>query len=271
MIAWIKRLMGALLVLLGALSLVISLYCIFQVWRWRQPLQESLLSGLELFDSTLAATMEALELTSESLEAASHSTETLASTVNTLSDSLQDMAPMLDTLVTLVGEDFPQTISTAQTSLESAQTSARLIDSVLRALTIFNRDIYNPPVPLHIALSQVSASLDNLPGSLANMENSLAATRSNLALIEEDVARIAMDVELLNANLQSARDVISHYQQVLAKVQPEVARLVVVAPRGVDWLAYASTFIFAWLSIVQVGLFLKGWGTVFSRPDNLPA
>jgi len=187
--------------------------------------------------------------------------------VETLAQSLQDSAPLLDTLVTLVGEDFPQTIASAKTSLDSAQTSARLIDSVLRALTIFNRDLYNPPVPLHIALSQVSASLDGLPASFTSMENSLLATSRNLTLVKEDVTQIASDVALIHANLEAAQEVIVQYQQVLARIEPEVNKLPSRVPGWVNNLVYAGIFIFAWLGVAQLGLLLQGWRLAFGRAN----
>ncbi|HSF81442.1 MAG TPA: hypothetical protein VLA49_09420 [Anaerolineales bacterium] len=258
-----KRLFGILLVLVGTLSLVFSAVCVVQAWRLRVPLQEALLKGLNLLDTTLAATTEALELAQDSIESASASADTLAATVDTLASSLQDTTPILNTLVTLVGEDFPQTIDSAKTSLQSAQTSARLIDSVLRALTIFNRNLYDPPVPLHIALGQVSTSLDRLPESFTNMESSLVATQDNLNLVQSDVAHIAVDIQLITTNLQSAQDVIAQYQQVLSQIQPEVAKLEGLLPRLVKWLAYTCMFIFTWLGIIQLGLLIKGWGMAF--------
>jgi len=258
-----KRPFGMLLVLVGTLSLVLSLFCASQVWRLRLPFQEGLLNGLELIDSTLEATTGALALAHDSLNAASSSADTLAASVETLGKSLQDTAPLLETLATLVGEDFPQTIGTAKTSLQSAQTSARLIDSVLRALTFFNRDLYNPPVPLHTALSQVSSSLDGLPGSFATMEASLVATNRNLTLVEEDVTRIAADIELINTNLKAAEEVIAQYQQVLAKITPEIGKLESMIPRWVTWLAYSGVFIFFWLGLAQISLILRGWELAF--------
>jgi len=261
----IKRLFGMLLVLVGTLSLVFSLYCAAQVWRLRLPFQEGLLNGLELVDTILEATTGALELAHDSLDAASSSADTLAASVETLGKSLQDTAPLLGTLATLVGEDFPQTIATAKTSLDSAQTSARLIDGVLRALTFFNRDLYNPPVPLHTALGQVSSSLDGLPESFATMEASLVATNHNLTLVEDDVTHIAADVELINTNLKAAKEVIAQYQQVLANIQPEIGKLESMIPRWVSWLAYAGVFIFTWLGFAQISLILRGWELAFGQ------
>jgi len=260
----LKPAIGALLVLVALLSLALSALGVAQTWRLKAPFLRGTLTALDLFDSTLQATTGAIQLAGDSLLDASDSADTLQSTIGTLAQSLEESAPLLDSLISLVEADFPQTISSAQVSLDAAQTSARLIDSVLRALTIFNRDLYNPPVPLHIALGQVSSSLEGLPDSFSAMQGSLVATQGNLNLIQGQVEQVSRDISGISSNLEGAQEVIEQYQEVLSKVGPEVQLLKTRVPVWVDWLVWLITFTFVWLGVAQAGMFFQGWQMVRS-------
>lgn len=255
----LKPVIGTLLILVALLSLVLSALGVAQTWRLKSPFQEGVLTALELFDSTLQATTGAIRLAGDSLQAANDSASTLQTTIDTLAQSLEDSAPLLDSLIGLVEADFPQTINSVQTSLEAGQSSARIIDSVLRALTIFNRDLYNPPVPLHIALGQVSSSLEGLPSSFEAMQNNLVATQNNLSLVQGQVEQISTDLGGITSNLEGAQEVIQQYQEVLEAIEPELQRLKLNVPLWVNWLAWLITFTFVWLGVAQAGMLFQGW------------
>jgi hypothetical protein len=114
----------------------------------------------------METTVQALEVAQASLKSSIESVTSVENTLNATATTIETSGPMLDTLAGLMKDDLPTTISSTQTSLISAQESARIIDTVLRALTripFVSNDLYNPPVPLHIALGQVSTSLMGCP------------------------------------------------------------------------------------------------------------
>ncbi len=264
-----KRLTGLLMVIVAAGSLMITLAALVQVWRLRQPVTQYLRSNLRVVHESLGTTSDGLLLTSQSLDSVQASVTALSVTVDTLGKSIQDSEPMMDSLVVLMGEDLPETISSAQTSLSSAQESAKIIDAVLRALTIFNPRIYNPRVPLNDALGQVSESLDDLPKSFSNMEVGLKSTQRNLTTIQVQIDLMSGEIERINESLDGSRKVINQYQGLFTRAEKRVINIKNRAPATVTTLAWVLSFLLFWLGVAQVGLLIRGleWLRVKKQPD----
>ena len=55
-----RRIIGITMIIFAILSLVITVYGIYQIWQWREPLVENVSSTLDLVVSTLQATSEGL-------------------------------------------------------------------------------------------------------------------------------------------------------------------------------------------------------------------
>jgi methyl-accepting chemotaxis protein len=158
-------------------------------------------------------------------------------------------------------------VGAAQTSLASAQESAEIIDRILRVVAripFVNLD-YNPPVPLHTALAEVSSSMDDLPGSFATMENSLENASSNLEVIQADIALMSTNVREIKTSLESARDVVKEYQAVVTELQSRTQGLETRLPTLIDLSAIVLTLFLAWMSVTQIGLFYQGWELLGSR------
>jgi len=253
-----KRVAGLLMMILGAGSLLITLFALIQVWRLRQPVTQNLQSNLGAIYETLGTTSESLLLSSQTLDSVQSSISALEVTVGTLSKSIEDSAPMIDSLLVLVGEDLPETISSTQTSLSSAQESAKIIDAVLRVLTFFNPSIYNPRVPLNLALGEVSQSLAGLPKSFSGMEVSLKSTQANLGTIQTQIEVMAADIRHINESLEASRKVITQYQGLVARAEKRVIDFKQRAPAVVTTLAWALSFLLFWLGVSQTGLVLRG-------------
>ncbi len=104
---------------------------------------------------------------------------------------------------------MPKTIESTESSLRTAQESAKVIDSVLSTLSsipLIGSSIgYNPQVPLDQALGEVADSLTGLPDSFANMADSLKATSSNLETFEADLTVMAESIGEIEKNVAQYR------------------------------------------------------------------
>jgi len=260
-----RRIIGITMIIFATLSLVITVYGIYQIWQWREPLVENVSSTLDLVESTLQATSEGLVVVGESLDSVISSISGLESTVTTLAKSIEDTAPLVSSLGTLTGDVLPDAIISAQTSLESAQDGARIIDTVLKALTIFNRSAYEPEVPLHEALGNVSEGLNDIPESLTTMETSLNSTYDNLEVMQADISLIAEDIAAINEGLEEGKNVLKQYQELISDVQTRIDRFQSRLPSIVQTLAWVLTFILIWLGIAQIGLLTQGLALVRSE------
>src|SRR5258708_7069487 len=190
------------------------------------------------------------------VEVASLQTTTLA-----LAQTIHDTSPMLDSLTSLTGKDFPAAVSATQTSLASAQGSALLIDNVLAALTSIPFSpvaAYKPAVPLHRALAQVSASLDALTRSFAAINASLADGKTNLTVVEVELNKVSDTTKGISDTLGGALTVIDQYQSVTAQLKQSVEATQLVAAGWVTTAAWVLTFVLGWLLIAQLRLAAHG-------------
>lgn len=255
----LKRTLGLALVLLASLSLLLTLFAVVQVWRLRPPVTASLQSGLEVISTTLQTTSEILDIADQSLEAVRNSTTALEKAVNTLAKSIEDTQPLVNALSLLLKDDLPGAITSAQASLKTAQEGAKIIDAVLRVLTTFNPQAYNPATPLHTALGQVSESLNRLPQSLNTMQVSLSNTGGNLNSMKDQLDQIAANIHAINDNLSHSQQRVQQYQETLTALQGRLRQVYARLPLWVTIFAVGVTFVLFWLGVAQVNVLLRGW------------
>jgi len=245
-----------------AFSMLLSLFLVFQIWRLKAPVTNNLQNSIALISATLQTTAEGLLVADESLEASQESITTLESTIETLAKTIEDTSPLLSSLETMLGDDLPNTISSTQTSLTTAQESARIIESVLSAITsvpLLFQESYNPEVPLHVALGEAAESLEDLPESFETMETSLQTAQGNLRVIKVEMRLIAQDIGEINTNLEDAKTVVEKYQGVVAEMQTGVAGVAHNLPRWINIAVWVLTFMILWSGAAQWSLFIQGW------------
>jgi methyl-accepting chemotaxis protein len=256
-----NRITGIILVGSAIVGVILSLAGLVWVWSTKGPLTNDLISKLDIAASSLDTTAKSLAIADQSLKTSSSSTVALETALKTLSESINETQPLVDSLSSLLGKDLPAAIKTTQTSLESAQSSAQIIDSVLRSVTsipLYPGARYNPPVPLHIALAQVSASLDPLPADFSTMQNSLIETNNNLGLIKAETDLITRNIRDIHASLDDAQNVISEYQTIVEQMQTGIQHTREILPGRITTWAWILSIVFLWVAISQIGLFMYG-------------
>lgn len=252
---------GWVLIIAALGGLGISIFGINRLWSAEQALKKNLDETLALLETTLAATQDGLAAADDSLEQAQTAVDTLVATINSTGETVEDTIPLLEALNQVTNEDLPTTITTTQQALESAQASARVIDSTLILITsipFLPVEPYDTEQPLGEALEEVSASLDPLQSSLTAMSASLEAAQSNLTEIENSLGEIAGGIENLNTSIAEAQDVTVAYQVVLETLDRQVETSRKQLPDTLDRLAWFITAALGWLALAQLGLLMQG-------------
>lgn len=246
---------------LAAISVLISLVILVQVWRIKTPATQSITSALELVNDTLETTYQGLEIAQSSLNSATTSAAGLASTLEGLSKTINDTAPMIVSIEDLFREELPSTIRSTQDSLATAQASAKIIDNVLKVVSAipFVTLQYNPEVPLHDALGEISDNIDDLPNKFSDLEDGLKKTRQNLIATRADLNQIAGDATDISEDLRAAEDVVRDYRSTINEVQNGLRTISSKIPTWMNYVAWLITFTMIWLIITQLGMFIQGW------------
>jgi hypothetical protein len=266
----LRRLFGFLLVIAAAAGMIFSVFGLIEIWRYRPAVTQTVVDNLALFDQALNTTQDGLTVVGQVVQTTTVDVASLQTTTQALAQAIHDTNPMLDSLTSLTSKDFPAAIGATQTSLASAQSSALLIDNVLATLTSIPFSpvaAYQPEVPLHTALAQVSTSLDPLTPSLATISTSLADGKTNLGVVEVELNKISETTQGISAALGSAQTVIDEYQAVTAQLKTRVEDTQRVASAWITTITWILSFVLGWLLVAQLGLGVQGLDMLRGRGE----
>ncbi|MBX0326284.1 hypothetical protein K2Z83_01065 [Oscillochloris sp. ZM17-4] len=186
----------------------------------------------------------------------------LAATIGGATQTITDTLPVLDDLGGLAGDELPQTLRSTQAALGSAQETARVVDSVLGAISGFgliSATTYNPKVPLSDSIGQVARSLDTLPTSLSEVSAGIRTARGNLGQLNKDLGAVATGVGGVRANLDEAAAVVRQYRGIVGDLQAQVAEIRAAAPGWIDLAGVGVGLLLIWLALAQLAIFAQGF------------
>jgi len=261
------RIIGILLIAAAIGGLIFSLIAMYVVWKVKTPVSEGISSSVGLLTSTLDTTVEGLLLSQQALETSTQSLEALQSTLVATGNAIAASEPFIENVGVLMKDQLPTTIEATQSSLEGVQKSTRLIDSVLKALTIFNRGAYQPDQPLHEAIADVSISLGEIPATMIEMEESLSEATGNLDVIQKDLIFMADSVGEIDKSINEFNYVIEQYIELINGLKLQLENLETNFPTYWNWLASGVTIFLIWMAIAQLGLLTQGL-ELFRREVN---
>ena len=270
----VRRLLGILLIIAAAAGLIFSIVGLFEIWRYRSAVTQTVIDTLALFDQTLKTTQDGLIIVGQVLQTTTVDVASLQTTTQALAQTIHDTNPMLDSLTGLTSKDFPAAVDAAQTSLTSAQSSALLIDNALATITsipFLPVPAYKPEVSLHSALANISTSLDSLTPALAIITSSLVDGKTNLSSVEVELNKISETTKGISSALGSAQKNIDQYKTVTTQLKARVETAQLTAPSWITAIAWILSFVLGWLLIAQLAMCAQGLDMLRSRPEVIKA
>lgn len=256
-----RRAFGFLFLVAAVLGFLFSLFGVIQIWIVRPSAIEYVQDTLGLFDQTLSTTQNSLILIGEGIKTTAIDVTSLQATTHALAQMLKDTAPMLESLTDLAGKDLPSAVLATKTSLASAQSSAQLIDSLLATLSkipFLPLPQYNPDVPLHTALADVSTNLDSLTPTLAVIYTSLNDGQKNLRTVQKELEKIAATTDEIGAVLDQALLEIDQYKIATAQLRQRITAMQQASAGAITAMAFTLTAVLTWLIVAQIGMALQG-------------
>ncbi len=163
----IRKIIGVFLIVAAVGGLIFSIAGLALAWSAESRVTAGLENFVEVLGQTLQTTSQGLTITQQALKGSVDTVSSLQSTVETTAKTIKSSGPMVDEISKLMTTELPNTVQSTESSLRTAQESAKVIDSVLSTLSsipLIGSGIgYNPQVPLDQALGQVADSLTSLP------------------------------------------------------------------------------------------------------------
>ena len=255
-----KRLIGLVLIVIAAISLLISGWGLYQIWMLRQPVADAAVAGIDLFAETLNTTSDALKVTSESLQSASDTVSAIERTSLSVAQAMSTTRTTIGSFANLTGKDLPTSIDATRTALKSAQSSAVVVDSVLTTLSripLINIQ-YNPAVPLSTALGDVAKSLDDLPPTFSTIGRNLNTTGDGLDQVVANLNELPRTTRQLQQNIADAQKVVTRHQGEVDALQKMIQPIKPSLPTALTAIALGLTFLVFWLGVLQLQMLLNG-------------
>ena len=269
------RTIGIILISAAIFGWMIALTGIITVWAVRPGLTETAVTQVDGLKATLKITSTGLEVTDKSLGAIITSLGALETTVETTAGTINATAPFMDSLIAVTDTNLPETVANLQTSLDTAQEGAQVIDNALGVVTripilssFLGGDAYDPATPLSDGLAKVSGGLDNMANTFENMTNSLQNTRDSITAVQAGINEMAASIGEITANLEDAQQVMREYQKFAENMLGFLERWGDRLPEIIAGLAIGLTVLLLWVAATQLGLFLYGMELARRREEH---
>jgi hypothetical protein len=255
-----KQVIGLVLIAIAAISLVATLFGLSQIWLLRQPLAGEAVVAFDLMSETLDTTSAALVVASNTLLTASDTVTTVERISTSVSATLSTTRVTMVSFAGLMGKDMPASIDATRTALVSAQSSAVVVDNVLKLLSNvpFINVQYNPDVPLSASLGNVAKSLDSLPVTFGSSAVSLNGTAASLDQMNKSLVDVARTTSQLQVNITEAQVVVTRYQTEVSRLKSLAASVKSAIPSALASMEFAAAFLIFWLAAAQVQVLFKG-------------
>ncbi len=257
----LRRVIGYFFIITATAGLIFCIVGVFEVWHYRPIVTGTVIENLALFDQTLSTTQDSLSMVGQVVQVASDDIASLQTTTQALAQAIQSTNPILDSLISLTSKNIPATVAATQTSLVSAQASALFIDNALTTISsvpFLSLGSYQPKVPLHTALAQVSTSLNSVTPTLATISTSLADGKTDLGVVESELTKISETTVGISSTLGSAQTAIDQYKVATAQLKANVEATQRGAAAWITTLAWILSFVLGLLLIAQMGLGAQG-------------
>lgn len=250
----LKRSLGVVLVIISVVSLILSAGGVIALWGAQPAITTALEDTFQLVSETAVTTQQALNVADQALQDAANTITVLSSSTASLANSIGGAQDALTSVTQLVRSDLPTAIAAAQTALESAASTAKVVDNFLSGISRiqFLNINYNPDVPLDQAIGNIGDSLDNLPATL----NKIGGDLDNMSGTIPDVAKAVRDLgttmSSITSTLAKAQTVIKEYAVQLARASTAMQKISNGVPTYVTLFIAVLTFIMLWIVAVQL-------------------
>lgn len=268
------RTVGRIYLISAVVGLIFGVVGLIVLWGTRASVVRSITGSVALVGRSLSATETTMDVLDTSIQQANADLDIAQKMLADMSDTMDGSRGMIDRTADLVGGQLVVFVNNTRTSLDSVQTSANVVDNMLRTITgipligpWLGGQKYNPPVPLGDSVANVRKSMDPLPITLSGIQRDLKTSSGNVATIKDQVDALSKQVDSIRASITDARKVISEYRDVLREVQTRYQKLEKGLPLAINLVYILLTLLLLWMILSQVGVLMHGL-TLLANPSD---
>ena len=284
-----RRILGILVMIAGILGLVLSVAGLVTIWVLKPTVVNYVDSTIRTLNASVSTSEKAMEITQQALRATVDSVDGLSAMLATTAASVEDTKPVMEQVNTLMGENLPATLESANDSLKSAQQSAVVLDSAVKSLQSFQvamggvplvsafveqpTQTYDPEKPLAESLGEVAAELEELPPMFTAMAADMNKADDNLDTIQSGLSTMSGSVGMIAKSLGEYEAMITQSQSSMGNLVSMLTNIQNNLIPMLNGVAIVLSLFFFWLLAAQVVIFSQGWelyqGTA-GRMDGSP-
>jgi hypothetical protein len=253
-------LLGVMLILAAGIGLIFGGSGLVLYWRFAPRLESNLQNGVNLLERSVKTTGDLLQLVGQVLDQSMQSVDTVDTTLQDVGSMLGSTSQVTASVSNLFQKDLVPVVQETQSSLESVQSSAKVIDDTLKIISgiPFIGARYRPDVPLQDSIARVKGSLDSVPVSLKSVGKEMDTASTNILAMQSDLDTLGQQIIEIRQNLSKAEKTIADYQIILEELRASLELIRGGLPETIRLLGWGVSLFLVWLLIAQVGLLTQG-------------
>ncbi len=280
-----RRILGILVMCAGVLGLLLSLAGLVFVWVVKPVAASSIDATITTLSTSISTSQQAMRITEQALQATIDSVDALSTMLGATAASVQDTKPMLGQLNTFLGQNLPDTMESATSSIRTAEQGAEVLDSTIRSLNTFRTVLsgapliggfveppdqpYDPEKPLAASLGELASNLEELPDMFIQMASNLDNADDNLDTIQASLTTMSESVSLIAGSLGEYEAMVSQSQSSMDNLLNILNNLQSNLTTILNTAAILLSLFFLWLLAAQVVIFSQGWELYKGTADRM--
>ena len=247
----LRKFLAALLILLSATFLVLSIIGIGVIWYYNEPATREVTSQLKQIDAELAQAEATLASSEKELERALRIVDSAQTALEKLAEQSEGAENLLDHIQSTLDDRLLPELKTARTRLQNARATLERLQSVLTGVTSFVPGIESI-VPTKTVTDLIS-STQSLDKEINSVE--LLAMQASL-FVSDTSFLLGGDLTQTRDSLQGFLTAIQEYEKKVAGWREQEKMLLASAPTWIDQASIALTIFLFWFGFSQFILLL---------------
>ena len=235
------RILGTIGIVASLIFAIALLYLPAQLIPFAIDTAAAASEGLRSISASMAQTSTSLKSASEVLNSA-------GSTLLNISETVKDTKPLLESAAGVVGDLGENTLQKTNQALDTAQSAASAVDTVLRNLAFFGPITgitYDPERSLNQAIGDVAVGLASLPSDLIEVSEKIYDTAEGFDQVSAQLDQTGGDLQEFSEDVHDLGERMGTLAATLNEQAEAVDQLVDRLPI----IIWASVMLLEWVMI----------------------
>lgn len=241
-------------IILSVLNIVLAVVSVVNIWRYHQPVIETLANLASVTESGLETANTALMRLDPLLELLQGSMVDVQKNAEELKSDFENSAPIMDALSELTGRDIKPNIERAEETFESVHSTVNDLNAIIKTVTMIPfvniPDIAQASQDIVDLLDEIAAGVEELDQGIKQIktgikEQVIQPIQDRAEQMEAELARTREEVQELQTQVEAAH-------RITVEVRPRI-------PQIITMISVLITIQLIWGIFAQIALIYLSW------------